>query len=491
MNTETETETLESVDAHQPLDLQMDVKETSACGRHVTVTIPRNEIERYYSNQFDKIAPMAELPGFRTGKAPRNLIEKKFRKQVADQVKSGLLMDSLTQISDSEVFSAISEPDLDFHQVNVPDDGDLIFEFNIEVRPDFDLPKWKNIDLTRPEHDFTDADVEAEAMRIVSRFTPAAPVEEAVQAGDIIECNITAKHDGEVISNEEEMTVNVRPKLSLADATIEDFEKLVVGAKAEETRSIKVTVNEFSENVEMAGKEVEIEFEILEVKRVASDLKSALERLDMKEEELRTNIRNSLEDQLKYRQRETIRDQISSSLTESANWEIPQDLLRRQSRRELERSVMEMRSSGFGEDEIRLRENDLRSNILERTERLLREHFILERIAEEEKVEETEADYTAEIARIAAQQNDSPRRVRARLERNGQMDSLRNMIIEGKVIEMITEAATIKAIAWEPPNEQQIEAIPFFAAGQVANIPEAKYEGGDATPIPGVKPERE
>jgi len=475
----------------QGLDLSMDVKETSACGRHVTVTIPRTEIERYYTNQFDKISPMAELPGFRIGKAPRNLIEKKFRKQVGDQVKSALLMDSLTQISDADTFSAISEPDLDFHQVNVPEDGDLIFEFNIEVRPDFDLPKWDGIKLTRPEHDFTDKDVEEEVHRIVARFTPAAPVEEAVQAGDVIECNVTSTVDGKTISKEEEVTINVRAKLSLADATIDDFEKLMVGAVADETRTAKLTVSEYAENVEMAGKEVEVAFEVLEVKRVSSDLNSVLERLGMEEDALRDNIRNSLEEQLKYRQRESIRDQISSSLTESANWEIPQDLLRRQSRRELERSVMEMRSSGFSEDEIRLRENELRTNILERTENLLREHFILERIAEEEKVEETEADFTTEIARIAAQQNDSPRRVRARLERNGQMDSLRNMIVEGKVIEMITEAATIKATPYEAPKREETEAIPFYAGGVVADIPSAKYEGGEDTPIPGVKPERD
>jgi len=223
----------------QGLDLSMDVKETSACGRHVTVTIPRTEIERYYTNQFDKISPMAELPGFRIGKAPRNLIEKKFRKQVGDQVKSALLMDSLTQISDADTFSAISEPDLDFHQVNVPEDGDLIFEFNIEVRPDFDLPKWDGIKLTRPEHDFTDKDVEEEVHRIVARFTPAAPVEEAVQAGDVIECNVTSTVDGKTISKEEEVTINVRAKLSLADATIDDFEKLMVGAVADETRTAR------------------------------------------------------------------------------------------------------------------------------------------------------------------------------------------------------------------------------------------------------------
>ena len=99
------TETTEA-DEKKSLNLKIDVKEESACERHVTVTIPRDDIESYFNKQFDTLVPRAEVPGFRVGKAPRAIVEKKFRKQVADQVKGSLLMDSLTQISDDETFSA-------------------------------------------------------------------------------------------------------------------------------------------------------------------------------------------------------------------------------------------------------------------------------------------------------------------------------------------------------------------------------------------------
>ena len=491
MNTSTDTPSAADEQAEK-LDLDLDINETSSCGRHVTVTVPRTDIEKYYQKQFDSIVPKAEVPGFRVGKAPRNLVEKKFRKQVADQVKGSLLMDSLTQISESEVFSAISEPDLDYEQVTVPEEGDLKFEFNIEVRPDFEMPKWKGLKIQRPEYDFNDSDVDAELNKLSEQFSTLEPVEDKVAAGDFVEVNISTSFEGKEIASASDQSVQVMPTLSLADGTIEGFDKLMIGAEAEEKRTAKVVVNEFSENLELAGKELDVEFEILDVKRRSGGGVDGLaEKTGMDMEELRKRIKEGLESRLEYRQREVVRDQISKTLTESASWELPQDLLRRQSHRELERASIEMRRSGFSDQEIRERENRIRSNILERTEMMLREHFILERIAEEEEVEETEADYTLEIARIAAQQNDSPRRVRARLERTGQMDSLRNMIIEGKVIDMITEQASFDASAYEPEKESTVEAIDFFAAGKMANIPEAKYEGGEAEPIPGIKPERE
>ncbi len=144
MNTETSEVAVD--EEKTKLNLSVDVKETSACERHVTVTVPREDIERYFSKQFDDLVPKAEVPGFRIGKAPRKLVEKKFRKQLSDQVKGSILMDSLTQVSETEDFSAISEPDLDFEQVNIPEEGDLTYEFNIEVRPEFDLPNWKGVE---------------------------------------------------------------------------------------------------------------------------------------------------------------------------------------------------------------------------------------------------------------------------------------------------------------------------------------------------------
>ena len=121
----------------------------------------------------------------------------------------------------------------------------------------------------------------------------------------------------------------------------------------------------------------------------------------------------------------------------------------------------------------------------------MKEHFILERIAEEEKVEDEPGDYEIEIARIAAQQNDSPRRIRARLERQGQMDSLRNMIIERKVIDLITDSAKFKGTEYKTDEGKDSTALNFFAAGKKDAIPEAKYGGGEQEPIPGLKPERD
>ena len=476
----------------QQLKLEVDINETSACGRHITVTIGRQEVERYFTEQFDDLVPKAEIPGFRPGKAPRKLVEKKFRKQLTDQVKGQLIMDSLAQVNESEDFSAISEPDLDYEQVSIPDDGDFKYGFNIEVRPEFDLPEYKSLKLERPEYEFTDSDIEDHITKMSKQFSTLVPVEEPVAAGDHAICDVTTSYDGETISTHEEVTLQALSKLDFADGTIENFDKLLAGATAGETKKTKVELSSFADNEELRGKKVDVEFEILDVKRIEvmpNDEVAAAVGLGSAEE-LNTAIRNMLEQRLEYSQRQTIRDQISGALTESANWDLPLDLLERQASREVQRAVMEMQSSGFSPPEIVARENELRKNVHEKTAVALKEHFILERIAEEEGVEDSPQDYEMEIMKLAVQQRESPRRVRSRLERNGQMDALRNMIIERKVIDIITESATISGTKYEQEAENDTASVNLFFGGSKTLIPEAKYEGGDAPAIPGTEKDK-
>ncbi len=111
---------------------------------------------------------------------------------------------------------------------------------------------------------------------------------------------------------------------------------------------------------------------------------------------------------------------------------------------------MELRRSGFSDEEIRAHENELRQNSRVNTARALKEHFILERIAEEQEHRRSaEQDYDAEIMLIARQSGESPRRVRAQLEKGGLMDTLRNQIIERKVIDLILESAKFKDVPYE------------------------------------------
>ena len=158
------------------------------------MSIPRDDIERYFSEKFDELAPNAEVPGFRAGKAPRRLIESRFRDQVQDQVKGSLLMDSLAQINDDEEFSAISEPDFDFESINIPDEGPMTYEFNIEVRPEFDMSEWKGLALNRTEQEFTDKEVDAEILKLGARTADMVPVEEAAKPGDFLVVDLVASH---------------------------------------------------------------------------------------------------------------------------------------------------------------------------------------------------------------------------------------------------------------------------------------------------------
>ena len=182
------------------------------------------------------------------------------------------------------------------------------------------------------------------------------------------------------------------------------------------------------------------------------------------EADLRDAVKDALVRRLEYRQRQEARRQITAALTVAADWELPPGLLQRQSQRELQRAAMEMQSSGFSDDEIRAYENVLRQNSRVATARALKEHFILERIAEAEEIDATEEDYEAEIRRIAAQSGESPRRVRAKIEKSGSMDVLHNQVIENKVIDLILGTPEFEEVPYSP-EETDVEAIDLTAGG--------------------------
>ena len=476
---------LDEQEVKPELQLEVAVASPSACERHVTVTVSREDIDRYFNDAVSEMMPTAAVPGFRVGRAPRKIVEHRFRDEVTEQVKRTLLLDSLSQISEEQQFTAISEPDFDLDAVEVPKDGPMTFEFTVEVRPEFDVPKWKGLKLQRPVREFSEEDVDQQIEQMLARYGQLVPFDGAASDGDYLTLNVTSTADGEQVASEEEAVVRLRPTLSFSDARLEEFDKLMAGAKAGDCRSAQVTLTQDAPNAELRGKPVEVEFEVLEVKKLKLPELDAefLEEIGDfdSEEAFRKAVRMNLQRQLEYQQQRRSRSQISALLTKSADWELPPGLLERQSARELERAVMELRRSGFNEAEIRTRENQLRQNSKASTAAALKEHFILERIAEEEKIDVEEGDYDQEIMLIAMQSGESPRRVRAQLEKRGLMDVLRNQIIERKVLERVQAEAKFKDEPYEPAKTDT-EAISIAAGGGSGTIPdvsEAKLAAAD------------
>ncbi len=484
MSTSIETDPADANEENTPIQLEVKIESPQACLREVIVTIPQAEVQRYLKEAYDELVPEAQVPGFRSGRAPRKLVEKQFKDRVHEQVKGSLLSDSLSQVTEAENFSAIGEPDFDYNSIKIPDSGDFKYQFQIEVRPEFATPNWKGLTLEKPVEKITDKDVQASLDRVLEKYATLDATDQPAEMGDKLLVTATFKLDGKTLSQMDEERVTLESRLSFSDAVCEDFGKLMVGASEGDTRNGKVKVPEGAENEDLRGKELDATFHVVEVLKAENPelTPSFLEELGdfESEDELRGFVRDSLARQADYRTQQELRKSVVASLAGTANFDLPETLVKRQTLRELERKVLELRRSGFDEDNIRRYVNASKQNAQASTESALREHFILEQIAEEESIDADEADYQAEIALIAQQSDQPERRVRARLEKQGQMDALRNQIVERKVVEMVVEAAKVseKTVKGESGDKDSEFAIyhSVLATKDEDSIPEAKYE---------------
>lgn len=478
-----------------PLKIDVSVQSPQACLREVVVTVAEDEVQRYLKKAYDELVPEAQVPGFRAGRAPRKLVEKQFKDRVHEQVKGSLVMDSLAQVTETQPFSAISEPNFDFDAVELPESGKFVFQFSVEVRPEFPTPQWKGLPVVKPVEEITEADIDSAIERVLSRNATIEATDEAAVLGDrlLVTATFKDKETGKVLSQLEEERVTLRPRLSFSDGVCENFGELLAGAVEGDVRQATVKVSDTCDDESRRGAVLDVEFKVIEVMRrsIPELTPAVLQELGDFEsvEEFRTFVRSSLERQAEYRQQQSVRSAVVNLLAGAASFELPSDLVRRQTARELQRKVLELRRSGFSEDDIRRIVNLSRQNAQASTELALREHFILEQIAEELKIEADESDYDDEIELIAQQSDEPARRVRARLEKSGQMDALRNQIVERKVIQAIVAEATVTEKAVERDNSADQEFAVFHSVlgtKDTASIPQAMH---DESPTDGTKNE--
>jgi len=464
-----------------PLKLDVAVDKVSTCQRKVRVTIPRDDIARYHAECIGEMMPSAHLPGFRPGRAPRALVGSRFKTELAEQIRSKLLADAMTQVSETEKLSPISEPELDVGAIVLPDDGPMTFEFSIEVRPEFEMPQWKGLSIKRPTREISDKDVDDALANVLRDRSRLVPHDGPTAEGDLIIANLRFLDGDKLLSQADEVEIVVRERLSLADAELPGFAALVAKAKPGKPVTAELTVSPEAAEEALRGKPVTMELTVVEVKKLelpelTADLLSELGPF-ADADAIRAAIRGQLDGQLAWHQRREVRKQVANALTASANWDLPPDLLRRQSQRELERAILELRRSGFDDDSIRRHVNELRQSVMASTAKALKEHFILERIAEDQSIADTAADYDEEIRAIAAQSGESPRRVRASLENRGLMDVLRNQIVERKTLDLITESASFTDTPFEFPKPDA-DAVDHAVCGAMVGdeeIPTASH----------------
>jgi trigger factor len=467
------------------MSLRVQVEDAGPCRKHVRVSVPRDDINHYFEEAVGELSNNAQVPGFRVGRAPRQLIERRFRKELAAQVKQNVLVQSLEQIVEEHKLQAINQPDLDVEALELPDDGDFEYEFDVEVSPEFDLPEYEGLKIKRPKRTTTDADVERHLEQFLTQYAQLVPHEGAAGPGDYVTVSAEFSHNGTRLRELEELTVQIKPVLRFQDAEIENFDKLMSGVSAGDTREAKVTVSQESAQIEMRGEQIEVRFDIHEVKRLRLPEidKEFLQRIDLEsEEELRNEIRDVLDRQVVYQQRQEVRRQVLDKITESANWELPEQLVLRNVENALRREILEMQQAGFTTQQIRARENEIRQWAVTTTRQALKEHFVLDKIATKEGITVTPDDIDTEVRLMAMQRGESPRRTRARLTKSGMIDNLEAQIRERKAVDWILERAKFEDVAAQKPDESHIEAVPQSVCGVPSASATADHDDDEDRP---------
>ncbi len=428
----------------------VEMRDVGPCKKHIKVTVERADIDKLMDSKFSELVVEAPVSGFRPGKAPRKIIERRFHKDVSNQVRGEVLLQSLEQLAEDNDLAPLTAPNIDPNLIEIPKEGPMVYEFEVEVRPEFELPTYKGLKLKRPVRTITDNDVIEEERRVLSPYGSLVPKPEGdAQIGDYLVTDMTTRFKDQLLSTHKEITVRVEEQLALKDGVAERFGEQVKGAKAGDSRSVSIQLSDRAASESLRGQNVQAILEIKEIKsmRLPELTDEFLHRFGVhSQEQLRERIRVLLDRRQEYQQRKSARDQVMEQLAGSIKWELPRDLLQRQAQRSLNRQIMDMRSGGMTEDAIRGQLRLLQQDTLNSTAAALKEHFVLQKIAEQEELDIDENDIDDEIELIAAQNYESPRRVRARLEKEDLMEALATQIIERKALDLILDSAEYEEV---------------------------------------------
>ena len=470
-------------DEHE-MSLSVEMEDAGPCRKHIRVTVPRSEIDHFYDEAVGEMLGTASVAGFRPGHVPRKLVEKRFRKELAAQVKQNVLVQSLEQVSARDDIDPINEPELNVDAIEIPDEGDFEYEFDVEVRPDFSLPDYEGLTIRRPVGQVTNADIESYRERYLSQYGSIVPHDGPAEPGDHLVLSAEFRHGGERLHRIGEFSARLRPVLRFQDAELTGFDELFAGVTAGEIRETEIAISTEAESLEMRGETVGACFTVEGVKRLQMPemTHELLQSFGCEsEDDFLEQIKSVLERQIQYRQRQSVRNQVLEKITESADWDLPEELVRRQTENALRREILEMRQAGFTQQEVQARANEIRQTALTETRQALKQHFILDKISDKENLEVTSADISEEIGLMAMQQGESPRRLRARLIKSGMIDNLEAQLRERKAVDSILEKATFEDVDMEPSVDTRVEAVSYSVCGLASETVE---EEDEAEPAP-------
>ena len=425
------------------------IEQAGPCRKKVIIEIPAEKIKKITDEQYETLRKEAMVPGFRKGRAPRRLLERRFGKEALEQVKLKLVADaSEAAIKDSNL-QTIGEPDIDVEKIELPAEGRLTFDFEVEVRPEFELPLLEGIPVTRTKLEVTPEQIDREIEQLrrwAGVWTPRAE-QGAAELEDQIIADVAIKVEGV----EEEQKLNnieiyVRPNGFVGEVPVEKLDELLVGATVGQTKEISVEVPKTFFREDYRGKKVDIRVNVQDIKWLKPvDLdESFLKRYGVEsEQEMRDQIQDSLQSRLEDQGRAEMTEQIYQYLLDNTDFDLPLDVVARQARTVLQRQYTSLLMRGLSREQIAEQIEQLQASSEQRAKQQLKTFFIMDKVGDKLKIEVSDEEVNGHIAQLAMQRQQRPERLREEMERDGSLDQFRLEVRQEKCIAKMLETAKI------------------------------------------------
>lgn len=419
----------------------------SEVSRTLQIELPAEAVAAEYEKVFSKAARGVSLPGFRKGKVPRQILEPQIAGSVNQQLLESLLPQATFDAVQKEALRAVGRPKIE--DLKFDGKGPISFQAIIEVKPEVKLGKVEGIAISGPDEAVSEKEVDEQVEALRQRGAKEGEVKDAPAAlGDWVKVDFQGFVDGKPFPGGQ---ANDFPLVLGRKQLIPGFEEQLVGAKAGETRQVKVEFPVDYPAQELAGKPSEFTVVMKEVR--AMDL-PALDDAWAKTfgEEvtgvafLRDRLREALQSQKSDLRKRVLMDKAAEELLKTHSFTVPETLIDAEAHalEQVELRNMQQRGMELSGEEGHAA---LHKALREPAEKRARLALVLEQVAEVQKITTDEADFEAEMVRFARQLGTNPAEATRWAKQQGRETGIREQIKERKALEWVVSKAKITVAA--------------------------------------------
>ncbi|HKP04403.1 MAG TPA: trigger factor [Chthoniobacterales bacterium] len=430
------------------------------------IELPPEDVRKEWDAIAANYSRYARIPGYRAGKAPRQVIEKKFRKEIQEELTKALVSKSYHEAIAEKQLRVVSLTDVG--DVEFGEDRSMRFRATIVTAPEFELPEYKNIPVQLPSTAVTEAEIDTAIERLRDQSADFVDVAERELAmGDFAVIDFTGAIDGVPVSEivpEASKNLHGGRKfwLHLAPENfLPKFCEQIVGMKPGDTRSVQVLFPDDFPVTELGGKKADYAVTLNEIKEkvlpAVDDAFAAKLMPDKTLADLRHTIEHNLEHEKEHEIERVKEQQVVTFLHERISFDLPPSLLKNETRRALNELVHRNRERGVPDELLKGKEKELIEGAGSLAAHRLKTNFILHRIAEQEKFEVSRQELDERIRAQAAHYNVSVEKMRKEFEENDRMNGLAEEILLGKTLDFLKSNVSVETTSEAPAADAPTE----------------------------------